>query len=132
MDNATWNSWLSQFEKTEINLFLPKFKLEYETSLAEVLSQLGMEIAFTPGLADFTNINSGGNLYISKVIHKTFIDFNEEGTEAAAATVVVIDLTGMVDEIEMRVNRPFIVVLHERHSGTILFIGKIVQPKYDD
>jgi serine protease inhibitor len=132
MDNATWNSWQNQFEKTEINLFLPKFKLEYEISLVDVLSLLGMGVAFTPGIADFTNINPDGNLYISKVKHKTFIDVNEEGTEAAAVTVVEITLSCVGDEIEMRVNRPFIVVLHEQNTGTILFIGKIVQPEYDD
>lgn len=133
MDNATWNSWLNQFEKTEINLFLPKFKLEYETSLVEVLNLLGMGVAFSPGLADFSNINPNGGLYISEVKHKTFIDVNEEGTEAAAVTVVVIDLSCIGgDEIEMRVNRPFIVVLHEQNTGTILFIGKIVTPEYDD
>jgi len=132
MDNATWNSWLSQLEKTEINLFLPKFKLEYETSLVKALSLLGMEIAFIPNLADFSNINPDTDLYISKVKHKTFLKVNEEGTEAAAATVVEIALTSIGNEIEMRVNRPFIVVLHEQQTGTILFIGKIFNPEYNE
>jgi serine protease inhibitor len=131
MDNATWNSWLSQFEKTEINLFLPKFKLEYETSLVKVLSLLGMGVAFSD-VANFSNINPDVSLCISEVKHKTFIDVNEEGTEAAAATVVEMAFTSIGNELEMRVNRPFIVVLHEQHSGTILFIGKIVQPEYGD
>jgi len=128
MNNETWNSWLSSFSEQEVNLFLPKFKLEYEISLNGILSALGMSIAFDPNQADFTKINSEGNLYISEVKHKTFIDVNEEGTEAAAVTSVEIGRTSTGSGITMHINRPFVFAIRENHSGTILFIGKIVEP----
>lgn len=132
MNNDTWNSWLGSFSEQEVNLFLPKFKLEYEISLNDILSALGMSIAFEPGRADFTKINSDGNLYISEVKHKTFIDVNEEGTEAAAVTSVEIGRTSIGSGITMHINRPFVFAIRENHSGTILFIGKIVEPIWED
>jgi len=133
IDNATWNTWLNQLEKTEINLYLPKFKLEYKNELNNELSAMGMEIAFDPTNADFSGINPDIQLYISKVKHKTFIDVNEEGTEAAAVTSVEIDFTSIGDgdlTPTMRVDHPFIFAIHEINTGTILFIGKIVKPEY--
>lgn len=132
MNNETWNSWLGSFSEQEVNLYLPKFNLEYEISLNDVLSALGMSIAFDPGRADFTKINSAGNLYISNVKHKTFVKVNEEGTEAAAVTSVEISLTSIGNDITMRINRPFVFAIRENHSGTILFIGKIVEPIWED
>jgi len=132
MNKENWNSWLGSFSEQEVNLFLPKFKLEYEISLNGILSALGMSIAFDPGQADFTKINTNGNLYISEVKHKTFVKVNEEGTEAAAVTSVEIGLTSIGSGITMRINRPFVFAIRENHSGTILFIGKIVKPEYED
>ncbi len=132
MNNETWNSRLGSFSEREVNLHLPKFKLEYEISLNDILSALGMSIAFDPNLADFTNINKDGNLYISEVKHKTFVEVNEEGTEAAAVTSVEISLTSIGSGITMHVNRPFVFAIRENHSGTILFIGKIVEPVWED
>ncbi|HCK99713.1 MAG TPA: proteinase inhibitor I4 serpin, partial [Candidatus Marinimicrobia bacterium] len=133
LNNETWNSWLGSFSEREVNLFLPKFKLEYEILLNDILSALGMSIAFDPGQADFTKINTNGNLYISKVKHKTFVKVNEEGTEAAAVTSVEISRTSVGETgIIMRVNHPFIFAIRENHSGTILFIGKIVEPEWED
>ncbi|MDO9548754.1 MAG: serpin family protein [Candidatus Marinimicrobia bacterium] len=132
-NNETWNSWLGSFSEREVNLFLPKFKLEYEISLNDVLSALGMSIAFDPGQADFTKINTNGNLYISEVKHKTFVKVNEEGTEAAAVTSVEISFTSVGETgITMRINRPFVFAIRENHSGTILFLGKIVEPVWED
>jgi len=133
IDNTAWNTWLNQLEKTEINLYLPKFKLEYKNELNNELSAMGMEIAFDPTNADFSGINPDIQLYISKVKHKTFIDVNEEGTEAAAVTSVEIDFTSIGDgdlTPTMRVDHPFIFAIHEINTGTILFIGKIVKPEY--
>jgi len=134
LDNDTWNSWLSQFEPTDINLYLPKFKLEYKHQLNRVLKSMGMSIAFS-SQADFSRIESSGGLYISKVLHKTFIDVNEEGTEAAAVTFVVMDRGSSSDNPRiptMWINHPFIFAIHEVESETILFIGKIIQPEYED
>ena len=130
--NDSWNSWISSFSSQEVNLYLPKFKMEYEISLNNVLCALGMSIAFDPGRADFTKINSDGNLYISNVKHKTFVKVNEEGTEAAAVTSVEITLTSIGSSITMHINRPFVFAIRENHSGTILFIGKIVEPIWED
>ncbi|MBU1064942.1 serpin family protein [bacterium] len=132
MNNETWNSWLGSFSEQEVNFYLPKFKIECEISLNDILSAHGMSIAFDPNLADFTNINKDGNLYISEVKHKTFVEVNEEGTEAAAVTSVEIGLTSIGSGITMRINRPFVFAIRENHSGTILFIGKIVKPEYED
>jgi serpin B len=116
--------------KTKGDIYLPKFKLEYKKKLNDMLIAMGMSIAFTPGAADFTNIDRRGGLFISEVMHKTFVQVDEEGTEAAAVTSVGISRTsiGPSDNFIMRVDRPFIVVIRERHSGTILFIGKVVEP----
>jgi serine protease inhibitor len=125
-----WNTWIGRMSKTKGEIYLPKFKLEYKKKLNDMLIAMGMSIAFTPGAADFTNIDRRGELFISEVMHKTFVQVDEEGTEAAAVTSVGIGRTsiGPSDNFIMRVDRPFIVVIREHHSGTILFIGKIVEP----
>lgn len=130
MDQSTWNEWLSKFEKQEGNIFLPRFKLEYKIKMNDVLKALGMEIAFSDVEADFTRIFQQGGLYIDEVNHKTFVEVNEEGTEAAAVTSVVISERsgGGLEGFVMHMNRPFIFVIREHHSGTILFVGKIVDP----
>jgi len=130
MDQSAWNEWLSKFEKQEGNIFLPRFKLEYKIKLNDVLKALGMEIAFSDLYADFTRMYRPGGLYIDEVNHKTFVEVNEEGTEAAAVTSVVISERsgGGLEGFVMHINRPFIFAIRENHSGTILFVGKIVDP----
>ena len=128
LDEAHWNDWVGRFETRGLDLRLPRFKLEYEKELNEVLTALGMGIAFDAGRADFTGINRGGGLWIDYVKHKAFVEVNEEGTEAAAVTVVAINQCagcGGGTPISMHVNRPFIFTIREQHSGTILFIGKV-------
>ncbi|MFC1725516.1 serpin family protein [candidate division KSB1 bacterium] len=127
LNDETWNSWINSFSSTNVDLYLPKFKLEYEILLNDILSSLGMGIAFTGG-ADFTKINPVEQLFISKVKHKTFVDVNEEGTEAAAVTVVEMQLTSAPVSTTMKVDRPFIFVIRESNSGTMLFMGKITEP----
>ena len=125
--NDTWNEWLSQLTNQELDLYLPKFKLEWDDNLKDVLTELGMGIAFDNNRADFARINSQIPLWISRVLHKTFIEVTEEGTEAAAATVVEMEFKspGLTTQI-IRVNHPFIFAIRERHSRTILFIGKVL------
>ena len=120
-----WNQWISSFSEHSGDIFIPKFTLEYELELNEVLKALGMAITFT-GEADFTNMYKYGGISISKVKHKTVVEVNEEGTEAAAVTVV-IGVTATPSSL-IRVDRPFVFVIRENHSQTILFIGKIVEP----
>jgi serine protease inhibitor len=122
-----WDIWINSFFKQEVSLEFPKFTLEYKLQLNAVLKVLGMGIAFEPDQADFTNMYKGPeNAYISKVKHKTFVEVNEEGTEAAAVTSVEIMTTGLPPL--MRVDRPFVFVIRENKSQTILFTGKIVEP----
>ncbi len=134
MTGEKWQSWLDKLpdEPTEIDVYLPRFTLEYEESLVEVLKALGMRKAFEEYEAEFDGIYDrskvgGENLYISDVMHKTFVDVNEKGTEAAAATSVEFGLTSMPPYF--RVDRPFLLAIRENTSDTILFIGKIVHPE---
>lgn len=123
-----WNEWIDGFSQEKVRLEFPKFILEYELTLNDVLEALGMGIAFTPA-ADFTGMLKDGGLWIDKVKHKTFVEVNEEGTEAAAVTSVgMMKGIGESDVLSMRVDRPFIFVIREHHSETILFMGKIVEP----
>jgi serpin B len=129
MTQAQWTLWIAELAEKEGELYLPKFTLEYSKKLNDVLIAMGMRRAFSPSEADFTNIDKGGGLYISEVQHKTFVQVDEEGTEAAAVTSVGVGRTSIGDNFVMKINRPFIVVIREQHTGTILFLGKIVQPK---
>ena len=127
---ANWGTWIGSFASMKGTVLLPKFKLEYERSLKNDLTALGMGIAFIPEQADFTGINKAGHLFISEVKHKTFVDVNEEGTEAAAVTSVEIGTTSIGPEgFVLRVDRPFVFVIRDYHSGTLLFMGRIVEPK---
>ncbi len=128
-----WNNWLSDFEQTSsVNVFLPKFTFEYEKKMNELLSDLGMEIAFNEYLADFSKINPNAQLYISKVKHKTFIEVNEEGTEAAAVTSVEISLTstgGGETGLFIRFNKPFLFAIRETTTNAVIFLGKVENPE---
>lgn len=129
ISEGNWNNWLSSFTNQKVNLYLPKFKLEYEIEMKNVLTALGMGEAFDPHNADFTKLYSGpGRTYISKVKHKTFVDVYEEGTEAAAVTSVEIGIVTDGVDIIMRCDRPFVFVIREKNSNSILFIGKITKP----
>ena len=126
-----WSSMTANFVQTDMNLFLPKFKLSYREILNNVLCSLGMGVAFAPGTANFHKINPNADLFISAVLHKSFIDVNEEGTEAAAVTAIVLGVTSNTGDpmpVTVVFNRPFIFAICERYSGTILFIGKITEP----
>lgn len=124
-----WNLLVEQLDSTEVELYLPKFKLEYEKRLNDELIALGMGIAFSD-CADFSHISQSVGLHISEVKHKTFVEVNEEGTEAAAVTSIGVDITGIGPSTPiMFIDHPFIFAIREHQSGTILFIGKIVEPK---
>lgn len=126
-----WKQWNQQLRERPGTLKLPKFKLEYDTSLNDPLSALGMGVAFNPGRADFSRL-SAVETFISEVKHKTFIEVNEEGTEAAGSTSVGISVTSMpVDPpqpFEMVVNRPFFLAIEDQGSGSILFLGWVADP----
>ena len=122
------NRLTQNLAKNKLILTMPKFKLEFESKLNNYLINMGMGIAFDSRYANFTNINPLGGLFISEVKHKTYVNVNEEGTEAAAVTSVGIMCTAAPESFI--VNRPFIFLLRERLSNTILFVGKIENPSY--
>ena len=131
LTNENWESWKSEFQKTEGTILLPKFQLEYEAILNDTLSKLGMADAFNEENADFsTMIKSEDPLWISQVKQKTFIDVNEKGTEAAAATSVEMETTSApIDEpFYMEVNRPFFIAITDDETDAILFMGLISNP----
>lgn len=126
LTGSKWDAWMSALDTNyRPELYLPKMELDYKTNLKESLAALGMDIAFTPGQADFTNI-ADGELYITDVQHKTYFKVDETGTEAAAATSVGVGVTSVPPT--MFVNKPFIIAIRERETGSILFIGKVGNP----
>lgn len=124
---ASWSGFVGEFREGTADLYFPRFKLEWQRTLNDDLEALGMRDAFREGGADFTRLSTarGRELYISIVKQKTFVDVNEEGTEAAAVTNVGISVTSAPAPI--RFDRPFLFVIRERLSGTVMFMGKIVK-----
>lgn len=128
LNSDDWNTWLEGMYDKDVDLYMPRFKYEFKTELKNVLSAMGMGLAFEPFAADFSNI-SEQSLFISKVLHQTFIETNEEGTEAAAATVVMMELTSMPSgPIEIRLDKPFIYIIRETSTNSIVFMGKTGNP----
>lgn len=126
LTDANYNQWITAATVREINLSLPRFKYGYKKKLAEVLSAMGMQIAFTDN-ADFSNI-SDLPLLINEVTHQAFIETNEEGTEAAAATIVDIGITSMPIMFILNIDHPFIYIIRETTTNTILFMGRVSDP----
>lgn len=125
-----WKNWMASMNKIhDLKIWLPKFKAEYEIRLNDVLAAMGMGIAFEGGHADFSGINGNRELYIDYVQHNTFIDVNEKGTEAAAATVVAMKEFAAMPMF-FKVDKPFIYAITEKETGAILFIGKMMEPVY--
>ncbi|MDD3432132.1 MAG: serpin family protein, partial [Bacteroidales bacterium] len=129
LNAANWDNWLQQLNKTEINLKLPRFKLEYEKELIPTMSALGMQSAFDSQRADFSLINAAQNLYIGLLKQKTFVKVDEEGAEAAAVTVVGMKLTAAMPEIQMTLDRPFLFMIKEKSTSCVLFMGRIGHPQ---
>ena len=125
LDNDSWVEYLQGFhEQKEVKLQLPKWKSEFEMALNPMLIDMGMEVAFTDA-ADFSRILPGAPLRISKVKHKTFIEVNEEGTEAAAVTSVEIELTSISGKY-FTVDKPFVYLIAEKNTGAVLLAGKVM------
>ncbi len=131
LDSSTWNSWMDSFQQTEGTVGLPRFKFEYESSLNDVLKSLGMEIAFDDTAADFSAMRPvPPRLYIAEVKHKTFVEVNEKGTEAAAATSVEMRLeSAPLDQFSMTADRPFFFSIVDQKTSSILFMGSVVDPQ---
>jgi serpin B len=112
-----------------VQLSMPKFTTEQSFGLKSALTSLGMKDAFAPGLADFSGMDGKKDLYIQDVVHKAFIAVDEAGTEAAAASGVIVGTTAVPSDIvKLDINRPFIYLIHDIQTGTILFLGRVMNP----
>ena len=119
---------ISGLQPTGVALTMPKFEFDSEFSLTDTLAGMGMPIAFS-GTADFSGMTGSPDLFISEVIHKAFVSLDEAGTEAAAATAVIMDESETPGEpIEVTIDRPFIFLIRDIETGTILFVGRVMNP----
>jgi serpin B len=130
LDMATFDSILGTMQPTDsVHLGLPKFSFTRDFGLKDQLSALGMPDAFDPNLADFSGMTGKRDLFISDVIHKAFVAVDEKGTEAAAATAVIMELAmARISNVSLIVDRPFLFLIRDTVSGQILFMGRVVNP----
>ncbi len=126
LTDTNFKAWIAGLRELETDLSFPRFKYGYKKQLKDVLTIMGMGIAFSD-FADFSNISDIG-LLINEVTHQAFIETNEEGTEAAAATIVDIGTTSMPLTFILNIDHSFIYIIRETTTNTILFIGRVVDP----
>jgi serpin B len=120
---------LAKLHRVEVHVALPKCQFVAESQLQDALSQMGMPLAFRPGEADFSGMDGKRDLFLSAVVHKAFVDVNEEGTEAAAATGAVAGLAAApVQRLVFRADHPFLFLIRDTRSGGILFMGRLTRP----
>ena len=129
----TVQQFVYRFRDTELDLKLPRFEIESELQLADTLERMGMPNAFRPPGeaegADLSGFNGKRDLFIGEVLHKAFVVVDEAGTEAAAATAAMFELQSMPDEATMVVDRPFLFLILDRKTRTILFLGRVMDPR---
>jgi serpin B len=119
---------VSDLQPIEVALTMPQFEFDSEFSLKDTLAEMGMPIAFSSG-ADFSGMTGNRDLFISDVVHKAFVAVDEAGTEAAAATAVIVGLTALPDPpVEVTIDRPFIFLIRDIETGAILFVGRVLNP----
>jgi serpin B len=127
LDDATWAGWMASLRSEKVQVRMPRFELEWGGVLDDALKAMGMEQAFSDLQADFSRMSEVTDLFISEVRQKTYMKVDEEGTEAAAATSVGIMPTSLPPGITL--DRPYLLAIRERLSGTILFLGAIRDPR---
>jgi len=121
--------WRSQMKKQKVQIFLPKFTITRETiSLIEMLKKLGIQDAFAFGKADFSGMNGTKDLAISDILHRAFVDVNEEGAEAAATTATFVWRYDATPPPIFRADHPFLFFIQDNATGSILFMGRVVNP----
>lgn len=120
-------NWVNDLDEIKISVNIPRFKIETKYTLNDVLYEMGIKDAFSPGIADFSGMDGTRDLYISQILHKAFVEVNEEGTEAAAATGVVVGITSY-NPLEFTADHPFVFLIRHEETGAILFMGKIINP----
>jgi serpin B len=127
---ANLAAWLEQMEWRRVQVTLPRFRMLQTCRLSEILKGLGMSRAFRGGVADFRGLidREGEELYLDDVIHKAFVEMNEQGTDAAAATAVTSRRNGARRARVFRADHPFLFLIRDRRSGSILFLGRLTDP----
>lgn len=131
MDAGTLAQWCAEMHPANVEIFLPKFKQESSFDLSSTLAKLGMPSAFDASAADFSGITGNRDMAISGVMHKTFVEVAEEGTEAAAATGIVMmraSLAPPMENVVFRADRPFVYIIRDNATEAILFIGRYAKP----
>ena len=131
LDENVWQAWINGLQDREGELALPRFRVEYEKVLNDALTAMGMGPAFVGGFTGMVAQESDEELFISTVLQKTYIDVNEEGTEAAAVTSIEMEATAAMpaeEPFEMIVDRPFFFAIRDNQTGALLFMGSIVDP----
>jgi serpin B len=120
---------ISGLESTEVALTMPRFEFDSAFSLKDTLTEMGMPVAFSPGEADFSGMTGNPELFISDVVHKAFVAVDEAGTEAAAATAVIMPTSAAPESgLEVTIDRPFIFLIRDIETGAILFVGRVLNP----
>lgn len=129
------NKWLNQFKHQEVQVTLPKFRFSYGNSMRSSLRRMGMKSAFSVGKADFSGMTKKKELFFSDVIHKAFVAVDEEGTEAAAATAVVLAefraqrFRKKPEPKIFKADHPFLFIIRHKETGAVLFMGRLMDPK---
>ena len=121
--------WTGSFHQAPGDIKIPRFKMDYESSLNDPLKALGMGLAFIRGKADFSRMRDQNDLYISEVKHKAVVEVNEEGTVAAAATSVGVVLSSAIQPFTIIADHPFLIMIRDQRTDALLFIGVVVNPK---
>lgn len=131
LDAARLESIRAEMSFTLVEVSMPRFKVESAFQLKDALTALGMQDAFIPEAADFSGMTGQRDLFISDVVHKSFVSVDEAGTEAAAATAVVMETTAMIidEPVQLTIDRPFIFMIIDQPTGTLLFTGRVVNPQ---
>jgi serpin B len=125
--------WIAALQRQEVSVFLPRFGATAQFELSATLKSLGMTSAFEASTADFSGMTGGKDLFVSAVLHKAFVDVNETGTEAAAATGVIMAPTAIrIDPkppVVFRADHPFVFLIRDNRNDSILFLGRLMTPK---
>lgn len=131
LDRDRFDRIRDALSRTRADVTLPRFSAETSLSLPQTMQRLGMRNVFHPDLADLSGISGNRDLYATDIIHRSVIDVDEQGTEAAAATAVIVGVRSVVgqdDPVRIRFDRPFVYALYDTHSESILFIGRVTDP----
>ena len=131
LTEANLTKWLGGLDEAEVDLSFPRFTMSSRLKLTDVLKGMGMSKAFTPGQSDFSGIGTEDDLSLSEAIQEALVEVNEEGTEAIAAFAGGLDLPGPPEPplVEFRADRPFLFLIRDKATGSILFLGRVTNPQ---